>query len=241
MPASPWLDEIVDRIDADLRVLTVLLTGSWAHGMATEHSDVDLIVVLSRDELSSRRFSHGVVDVHTVTLERLRHIPPEPGRWWDRYFYCRARPVLDHTDGHVPSLVTAWACLSPPEVFACIDFHLEGYLHYLYRSLKSHRESRARLARLDACESLPWALALAFGAHGRVRPINKYVAWELEHHPIEEPGWSAGEVMGLIEAILDTGDADAQRTLFGLIERKTRQLGFGGVIDSFAGVQTLRG
>lgn len=142
------------RIDADPRVLTVLLTGSWAHDMATEHSDVDLIVVLSRDGLPSRRMVHGVVDLHTVTLDRLRNIPPEPGRWWDRYMYCRARPVLDNSDGHVPNLVQAWGCLAPPEINACIDFHLEGYLSYLYRSLKSHREGRARLAgstRARAC------------------------------------------------------------------------------------------
>lgn len=241
LPESPWLGELARQIDDDPRVLAVLLTGSWAHDMATEHSDVDLLVIMAHDDVSWRRRSTDGIDVQTMTLERLRQIPRDPGRWWDRYYYCRTRVLLDRSEGHVPNLVETWANLSPAEVSESLDYHLEAYLNFLYRSLKSHRDGRARLARLDACESLPWAVALAFAVHGRVRPTNKYVAWELEHHPIEEPGWSCREIVSLLEDILDSGCATAQRTLFGLIEAKARRHGFGGVIDGFDGIALIRG
>lgn len=241
LPHSRRLDDLATHIDADDRALAVLLTGSWAHDMATEHSDIDLLVILARDSLSWRRDVRDGVDVQTMTLERLRHVPDDPGRWWDRYTFCRTRTLLDRSDGHVDALLQRWCCLSPNEVLLALDFHLEAYLNYLYRSLKSHREGRMGLARLDASESLTWALSLAFAVHGRVRPVNKYVAWELEHDPIDEAGWSAPEFLALLDAILDTGDAGAQRALFGLIEPPARRLGYGGVIDGFSGLDLLRG
>ena len=222
-------------------MLTVLLTGSWAHGVNTEHSDVDLLVIMARDDVSWRRRCREGIDMQTMTLERLRQIPADPSRWWDRYSFCRTRVLLDRSEGHVPALIQAWANLSPAEVSEALDYHIEAYLNFLYRSLKSHREGRGRLARLDACESLPWALALAFAVHGRVRPTNKYVGWELEHYPIDVPGWSCPEFTALLDDILDHGSAHAQRTLFRLIEERARRIGFGGVIDGFGGIDLIRG
>lgn len=240
LPPSPQLDALVERVENDEHILGVLLTGSWAHGMATEHSDVDVLLVRDRPDLSWERRTEELVDVAAISLDRLRDIPADPRRWWDRYTYARARVLLDRTDGYLQRVLDRWGTLTDDEAAATIDQHIDGYLTYLYRSLQDHREGRALAARLDACESLPWALPLVFAVHRRVRPANKYLAWELEHAPFDGDEWSGERILSLTTAILD-GSPDAQRDLFALIEPATRRLGFGGVIDGFGpGLALLR-
>ena len=41
-------DDLVRRAEADPTVLGVVLTGSHARGLATAHSDVDIVVVVAR-------------------------------------------------------------------------------------------------------------------------------------------------------------------------------------------------
>lgn len=241
LPPSPVLDELAAAVDADPRVLSVVLTGSWARDMATPHSDIDLFLIVERGDLEWTRTTRAGIDVQTVVLDRLRRVPSDPSRWWDRYSYCRTKVLLDRSEGAVPRLLDMWSQLSDTEIVAAIDFHIEGYLHYLYRSLKGMRDQQTYAARLDAAESLPWALSLLFAVNGRVRPSNKYVQWELERHPIAGEGWEAERVLDLLRQVLDTGAPTAQRALFALIEPRARAHGFGGVIDSFRGVSLLRG
>jgi hypothetical protein len=39
-------------------------------------------------------------------------------------------------------------------------------------------------------ESVYWFLVTLFALHGRVRPYNKYLAWELDTYPLGDP-WNA--------------------------------------------------
>lgn len=241
-PASPALDAIAREVEENPRVMAVVLTGSWAHEMATEHSDIDLLIVLDRDDFSFMRESSDGIDVSKITFDRLRDIPEDPGRWWDRYSYGRSRILFDRSEGYVGRTLEAWGTLTTEETTLAVDFHIDGYLTFAYRSLKSWREGRGLAARFDAAESLPWAMSLLFAVHGRVRPANKYLRWELDREPLPGEGWEAEHVVDVLERILGTGSADAQRELFSLIEPQARQIGFGGVIDSFQpGVDVLRG
>ena len=61
---------------------------------------------------------------------------------------------------------------------------LDGYVNMAYRALKSDRDGRALERRLDAAESVHWWLDVVFTLEGRVRPYNKYLAWELREHPL---------------------------------------------------------
>ena len=58
---------------------------------------------------------------------------------------------------------------------------------------------------------MPWLLDVVFAIAKRVRPYNKYLPWELRHHPLD--GWPADELLGLVERSLD-GDASAVRETF---------------------------
>ncbi|MEU8817980.1 hypothetical protein [Actinoplanes sp. NPDC048796] len=53
--------------------------------------------------------------------------------------------------------------------------------------MKSRRDGFAEAALLDQMESLPWMLETVFALHGRLRPYNKYLAWELANFPLPEP------------------------------------------------------
>lgn len=83
---------------------------------------------------------------------------------------------------------------------------LDGWVNFAYRALKSGRDGRALEARLDAAESVPWLLDVVFATKARVRPYNKYLAWELRTHPLD--GWAAHELLGLVGRTLD-GDVGA--------------------------------
>ena len=91
----------------------------------------------------------------------------------------------------------------------------------------------------DAAESIPYALGAIFALAGRVRPYNKYLDWELRHHPL--PGWVGETLLPLIAGVLDR-DLAAQRELFRLVERDARAHGFDDAIDEWEpDVPWLRG
>ena len=95
---------------------------------------------------------------------------------------------------------------------------LDGYVNMAYRALKSERDGRRLESRLDAAESVHWWLDVVFTLEGRVRPYNKYLAWELREHPLSVPEWSADRLLPQVEAVLD-GDADAVRAAYAVVER----------------------
>jgi hypothetical protein len=72
-----------------------------------------------------------------------------------------------------------------------------------------------------------------------VRPFNKYLDWELRHHPV--PGWRAETLLPLVAGVLDR-DVDSQHKLFRLVELDARAHGFGDEIDEWQpDVAWLRG
>ena len=109
---------------------------------------------------------------------------------------------------------------------------LDGYVNQTYRSLRYG-------TRLDAVEAVPPALRTIFALSNRVRPYNKYLEWELRHHPLED--WTAEELLPLISRVL-TGEPAAQHELFNRLEAPARREGFGDVVDGWEpDVAWLRG
>ena len=64
-----------------------------------------------------------------------------------------------------------------------------------------------------------------------MRPFNKWLRWELRHHPLDEP-WQ-GRLLPRIDAILSTGSIDEQRSLFLDAEALARRRGLEDVVDSW--------
>ncbi len=143
--APPALHDLTARAESDPNVVGLVLTGSHARaGMATEHSDIDVYVVVARPDESWQTTRSKEIDIPVCTLDQLRHVPgpDEPDGWWDRYSFTHSRILLDRSDGEVTRLVEAWGSLSGTESKAVLESHLDGYINWAYRSGRERRPRR---------------------------------------------------------------------------------------------------
>ena len=230
--------------------LGMVLSGSAGRGMATDRSDLDAFVILGDEAAAGRTTDHSPevdeIPWSRSELDTVGAFGTED--WWHRWSCAWAPVLLDRTGGELAPALRRQATLTPEEADAILIEHdrLDGWVNFAYRSLKSDRDGRALEARLDAAESVPWLLDVVFAVAGRVRPYNKYLAWELRTHPVD--GWPADELLGLVVRTLD-GDAGAIRETFSRVRaacasydegrghtRTTDMVdGWGRELDVFAG------
>jgi predicted nucleotidyltransferase len=202
--------------------------------MVDEQSDWDVCVVLGDGD--ARRafeeefpFAHGSrVEIVTTTLDELRSSTSEHSR----YAAAHARVEIDKTGGELTRVIAALESLPAGTRDAVVRDALDGYINQTYRSLRYG-------TRLDAVEAIPYALRTIFALENRVRPYNKYLEWELRHHPLED--WTADDLLPVLDGLV-AGEPEAQRDLFRRIEPLARRKGFGAVIDGWQpDVEWLRG
>jgi len=193
--------------------------------MVDDRSDWDVCVVLAGREARAKfdrefPYAHGArVEIVSATLDGIRNESSEHGR----YAAAHADVVLDKTGGELTRVVAEQESLPSGTRSAVVREALDGYINQSYRSLRYR-------TRLDAVEALPYALRTIFALENRVRPYNKYLEWELRHHPLE--GWTADELLPLLDRVL-TGEPAAQHELFNLVEEPARLAGFGDVVDGW--------
>jgi hypothetical protein len=72
-----------------------------------------------------------------------------------------------------------------------------------------------------------------FAVHGRVRPFNRFLAWELERFPLPEPWLAHDRFVPRLEKILRKGSIDDQAALFRDVETFARSHDLGDTIDSW--------
>jgi hypothetical protein len=228
-------EDLVEIAQAREEIVGLYLFGSRGRDfMVDERSDWDVCVVLAgretREEFD-REFPYthgGRVEVVSATLDELRGARSEHGR----YAAAHARVVLDKTGGELTRVVDGLESLPSGSREAVVREALDGYINQSYRSLRYG-------TRLDAVEAIPYALRTIFALANRVRPYNKYLEWELRHHPVD--GWTADELLPLIDRVL-TGEPEAQHELFNRLEEPARREGFGDVVDGWEpDVEWLRG
>jgi hypothetical protein len=218
-------EDLLAKAEEDPRIVGLFLGGSRGKDANVRaDSDFDVRVVLAETddalftELDTER---GVpVEVAVMTLEEFRAYPD-----WDRPTLTHTRALVDKT-GEIQRLIDEKGRLSESEAPEVARQSLDGYMNALYRGLK--RAGPAR--RIYAAESVGWLLTCVFALEGRVRPFHDYLAWELEHHPLQ--GWPADELLRLIESALD-GAPESQRELFRYVEPRVRAGDLGDVVDSW--------
>lgn len=224
------LDALLAEAREDDNVLGIVAFGSRGKGaLVRDESDWDIFVVV-REHRGDRPFVHGArLETVEVTLAELRDQPD-----WNRYSLAWLEPQLDKT-GEVAAALLAGVRVDP----ATAGEPLDAYVNSYYRSLKNARLGLDLAALLDAQDSVRWFLEFAFAVHGRLRPFNKWLAWELEHHPLPA---SNKLLLARIERIARTGDLGEQAALFRDVERLARAQGLGAVIDGWEpDLATLRG
>jgi len=233
---TPELGELMTRAHEDPNVAGVLLTVSAGRtDMLTEHSDVDVIVALRTADTAWSSIHSPAIDQWVCTLDELRVVPgpDDPDGWWGRFAFAHATLLLDRSEGEFSALVERWGTLSGSESKQVLETQLDGYVNFIYRSLKSLRDGRTLEARLDAAESLSWGLAVIFAFERRVRPYNKYLPWELRNHPLSRPAWQADVLLPRLDAILRDAEPAAQRAVYTSVEEAAYEVGLGGIIDAW--------
>ncbi len=179
------MDDLVARAHDDPVVVGLVLTGSQARGLATPYSDIDLCVVVS--ERSGSRWQGrrtAQVDEFIRTVDELA----DTSDIWQRYAFRGASVLLDRLDGGITRLVDRQAVPTQDEALRWARDGLDGYVNFLYRAAKSRRDGDLVAAALDTAESVSWLLTTIFALHGRLRPYNKYLRWELTTYPCRSRG-----------------------------------------------------
>src|SRR3954447_2526174 len=215
--SSPLLDPLLARARADENVVGLVVHGSRGRGAhVTERSDLDVILVV-HELRGAYPSAHGdpVEVVEVTSIERL----PD----WMLPAVTWAEPALDKT-GEVAAQLARATTVDP----ATAAEPLDGYVNNYYRSAKNARVGLELASLLDAQESLPWFLQFVFNVHGRIRPYNKWLEWELREHPLP-----VDVDLGRLRRIGATGDVAEQQTLFRHAERIARDAGLGAVIDGW--------
>lgn len=215
------LDVFVDQAAADPNVAGVVLTGSHARGLATARSDYDVILV-KREQ--SEPWRHDVrtaeLDVAEGTVDALA----DTSTLWQRYAYRGAKVLLDRLDGRIAELVERQATPTKDEAVDWSRSNLDGYVNQLYRAAKCRRDRSPDAARLNEMESVPWLLSTVFALHGRLRPYNSYLDWELDTYPLS-PFWNT-ELRARRVAV-------SAFRLFTAVTALAREQGHGDVLDSW--------
>ena len=223
---SLTFDELVEIARSREEIVGLYVFGSRGRDfMVDERSDWDVCVVLATREAQKefdREFPHirgAPAEIASATLDEIRNDSSEHSR----YAAAHAKIVLDETGGELTRVVAEQESLPTGSRDSVVRDALDAYINQTYRSLRYG-------TRLDAAEAIPHALRTIFALGGRVRPYNKYLEWELCHHPLG--GWSADELLPLLDRVL-TGDTAAQHELFVLVEARARRAGFGDVVDGW--------
>ena len=220
------IEELLEVARSRAEIVGLYVFGSRGRDfMVDERSDWDVCVVIADREARAafdREFpyTHGArVEIASATLDALRDDSSEHSR----YAAAHADVLLDKTGGELTRVVADLESLPSSRRDAVVREALDDYINQTYRSLRYG-------TRLDAVEAVPPALRTIFALSNRVRPYNKYLEWELRHHPLE--GWTADELLPLLDRVL-TGAPEAQHELFNRLEGPARREGFVDVVDGW--------
>jgi hypothetical protein len=221
------LDELLAQARQDENVIGVVVHGSRGRGLHVhEGSDWDVIVVVR--ELGGRYDSAergGQLEAFEVTS--LAKLPK-----WMLPALTWTTPGLDKT-GEVAEQLARVTTVDPASAAEPLDAYVNSY----YRSAKNARAGLELAALLDAQESIPHYLDFVFAVHGRVRPYNKWLEWELRKHALP-----VGVDLARLERIARAGAQEDQQALFRETEALAREHGLGATIDGWEpDVAFLRG
>ncbi len=192
----------INELKTELRsanfVLGLLLAGSAAKGLEAPASDVDVYIIVSNDQsqLEIERYKKAWQEKYKkLKLDLSNNAVQTLGSFsdyaaigtpyeWDRYNIARCQLLFDKTNGELTKIWRRKRKLSKQEQAILIENNIGAYINLCYRSMKSADRGDQKTARLDAAESLLYLLNVLFALHGRVRPYNTYLEWEIENYPL---------------------------------------------------------
>src|SRR3989344_5012080 len=219
---------ILSECKFDSNVLAFIPTGSRAKGVITPNSDWDVFIIVKDnfEKQYQKKYPFEKYEKLNFTVIGLKNFQNylkwgSPFRW-NRYNFVYAKAVFDKSNK-----IQKWldSCRFIPRNFLkkYIEENLGGYTNYVYRSFKNNRDKRFLASRMDAIEANGYFLNAIFAIHGRIRPYNKYLEWELEKYPLSKLNISFSILIKNIIKVLDNVDIKSQKIIFAELEKIARK------------------
>jgi hypothetical protein len=230
-------EQLLALADQDQRILGIILSGSRGRGTGVSTSDWDCYAIVadgSPEDLQTAfaEIDDGDLDLTVLAVTEFeRYARPGTVEDWEAYAFVHARVAHDRLGGGIAELAARKEALDADVAEERVRRALDTYINAAVRSAKCRRDGQWAAAILDASESVGPALEAIFALHHRIRPYNRYLAWELERHPLSEEG--VGDSWLPLVGAVPTGDIDASAALFAVMEQRARASGVGDVFDAW--------
>ncbi len=232
-------ENIYEDAKKDPNIVGFFLGGSRGKDFQTRFSDYDTYIIVKdsvvkefKERYPFRKYEG--IDLIVFSFSDFKKYAPwgSPDAW-DRYSFSHVKTLIDKT-GKVQELIDEMAKVPRKYLSKFIGGALDGYINFLYRSLKCIRDGNIEAARLEAALSIPALLDVIFSIHnGRLRPYYKYLKWELEKFPLTKIPLTPKEIVNNLMKILENADYTTQQKFLNITEDALRKEGFGKVFESW--------
>ena len=239
MKATVQFEKLQEEVSKDSNILGFFLSGSRGKGFGREDSDYDVYIIVKDSEVTiyKKKYPRKLykkMDLMVYSLSEFREFAswgsPE---WFYRYSFTHVKVLIDKNI-EIQNLVNDKGRIPEIHVNKFVKGSLDGYINFVYRSLKCMRDNDLLAARLEAAYSIPLFFDVIFAIHnGRLRPYYKYLAWELENFPLTKLPIDAKQIVENIRQILDTADLRTQQDLLMMMEVVLRKEGHGEIFDEW--------
>jgi predicted nucleotidyltransferase len=231
-------NEFVEEAKKDPNVIGLFLTGSRGKGLATKYSDYDIGVIVKENVVNvyKKKYQKKTKPPFGFSVASLsdfkKHAEIGSPFEWDRPSYTHVKAIIDKT-GKLQKIIDEKGKIPREKIKQYVAGHLDGYINYVYRSLKCFRDGNIVGARLEAAKTIDLFLNSIFGLEGRVTPYYKYLEWELKNYPLKKFPMKQKEIIKILLRILETADIKTQQKLFRVVEKVFRKEGYSHVFDSW--------
>jgi hypothetical protein len=232
-----YFEALIGNARQDPDVIGAVVGGGRGKGFVTEHSDYDLYLVVSDDAsegVEQRYQSRDKVEAIVSRWTELQDdLAPDGPTSWNRYNFAHLSAAIDKLDGGFQEFLDG--CEFIPSALASQRSvrMLDAYLNSTVRSLKNSRDGASLASHLDAAEAVSWLVSYLFTREGREPPYNRFLAWELDLHPLAQPLDGNERVLEAIRTVLMSGAPDTLRWLFLRVEATARDFSHGEVIGAW--------
>jgi len=233
-------NEILMEAKADKNLIGFYLSGSRGKNKETKHSDYDIHIVVKDKVINKYKEKYGRLDkklrgigfwVFSLT-EFKKHAEFGSPFEWDRASFTHVKAIIDRNN-QIQKYINEKSIIPKKIREKYVSGFLDGYINYVYRSLKCFRDGNKIGARLEAARSINFLLTIIFGVEGRITPYYKYLDWELKNYPLKKLKIKPTKFINLLLKILETADIKTQQELFLSIEKLFRKEGYGYVYDKW--------
>lgn len=223
----------------DENIIGFFLGGSRAKGFENKFSDYDVYIIVKDGKLKAYKKKYPFEKYKDMDLivysisEFKKHASWDGPENWARYNFAHLKVLIDKNK-KIQKLVDEKSTIPKNKIKPFIRTALDGYVNYVYRSLKCARNGDLLAARLEAALSIPLFLDAIFALHGgRLRPYYKYLEWEFMNFPLNNFSMKPKKILESTSKILDNADVKTQQRLLETVEKTFRKEGYGKVFDDW--------